>query len=398
MTRLASASAVLLCSVVMLTFSIRVCAQESSLEKSKSIIQSLELKRPDYIALIQDVSGSMLTNGMMTKARQAALRVIKEAAVQGTYVRIVGANATEHILYDGPVKSSKDRKDALDAIPYKAIDGAGTNLRKPHHAALRQALELGAKAPVIVFVTDSFNDAPRDNPTELSDYAAYYDKGGDLTKIASTPRGQQYRRDIEDFAARGGRTFGFGVNIDASSHRPIERSPKDITTPEKESKPVAPSSVPPPAPDDPIWPYLVGGAVVVIGGSIVFLLKNRKPFAVNIEMGTRSGRDLVFRSGDAVGIGGIATGCTQSLPFPGNTGAIAVLTIERGQLVAKAVYPAGQTQNWSLSVNGVEVTGVSSIPIRVGDTLRIRSVAGDTESVTEHRWKVSPVSWERGRT
>lgn len=398
MTRCAVAFVALCVSVVTFTQALPASAQESSLDKSNTILQSLELKRPDYIALIQDVSGSMLTNGMMVKARQAALRVIKEAAVQGTYVRIVGANATEHILYDGPVKSSKDRKNALNAIPYKAIDGAGTNLRKPHHAALRQALELGAKAPVIVFVTDSFNDAPRDNPTELSDYAAYYDKGGDLTKIASTSRGQQYRRDIEDFAARGGRTFGFGVNIDATSHRPIERSPKDITTPEKESKPVAPASVPPPAPDDPIWPYLLGGAVVVIGGGIAFALKNRKPYAVSIEMGTRSGRDLVFRAGDAVGIGGLAAGCTQTLPFPGNTGTIAVLTLERGQLVAKSAASGGQTQSWVLSVNGIDVSGQASFPVRVGDTLRIRSVTGDTENVTEHRWKVSPVSWERGRT
>jgi hypothetical protein len=362
------------------------------------ILQSLQQKRPDYIALIQDVSGSMQTNGMLQKARQAALVVIKEAAVQGTYVRIVGVNATEHILFDGPIKSSKDRKAALDAIPYRALEGAGTNLRKPHHTALRQALDRGAKSPVIVFVTDSYNDAPRGNPEELANYAAYYDKGGDLAKIAASPTGKTYRKDIVEYAARGGRTFGFGVEVDAVSHRPLERSPKDISAPKPDVKPVAAASVPPPPPDDPIWPYLLGGALVVIAGGGVYFLKNSKPIAVSIEMGTRSGRDLVFRAGDAVGIGGLAAGCTQTLPFPGNAGAIAMLALERGMLVAKPIPATGTASQWVLSVNGVDVRGTSSIPVRVGDTLRIRSIAGDTETVAEYRWKVAPVSWERGRT
>ncbi|MFM7188236.1 MAG: vWA domain-containing protein [Armatimonadota bacterium] len=398
MTRFAFVTAILVSGALIIASNRAAVAQETSLEKSKTILASIEQKRPDYIALIQDVSGSMLTNGMMTKARQAALRVVKEAAVQGTYVRIVGVNASEHLLYDGLISSNTDRKKALDAIPYKALDGAGTNLRLPHHAALRQALERGAKSPVIVFVTDSYNDAPRDNPTELNNYASYYDKGGDLTKIAKTSTGDAYRRDIAAFAANGGRTFGFGVNIDASSHRPVERSPKDITTPVTESKPIAPANIPPPPPDDPIWPYLLGGVVLIGVAGIVFLLNNRKPLAVSIEMGTRSGRDLVFRGGDAVGIGGLAAGCTQTLPFPGNTGAIALLMLERGVLVAKPVSASGQPPRWVLSVNGVDVSGTAAIPVRVGDTLRIRSVAGDTESIAEYRWKVAPVSWERGKT
>jgi Mg-chelatase subunit ChlD len=398
MTRSAFGAAILISGSAVMTATGQAFAQDSSIEKSKMILQSLEQKRPDYIALIQDVSGSMLTNGMLTKARQAALRVIKEAAVQGTYVRIVGVNATEHVLFDGPIKSSKDRKAALDAIPYKALEGAGTNLRKPHHTALRQALDSGAKSPVIVFVTDSYNDAPRGNPEELANYAAYYDKGGDLAKIAASSIGKTYRKDIAEYAARGGRTFGFGVEVDAVSHRPVERSPKDISTPKPDVKPVAPASVPPPASDDPIWPYLLGGAVIVAVAGGLYALKNRKPLAVSIEMGSRSGRDLVFRGGDAVGIGGIAAGCTQALPFPGNTGAIAMLTLDRGVLVAKPVSAVGASALWVLSVNGVDVSGTSSVPVRVGDTLRIRSIAGDTETVAEYRWKVAPVSWERGRT
>jgi len=398
MTRFAFVTAILVSGALIIASNRAAVAQETSLEKSKTILASIEQKRPDYIALIQDVSGSMLTNGMMTKARQAALRVVKEAAVQGTYVRIVGVNASEHLLYDGLISSNTDRKKALDAIPYKALDGAGTNLRLPHHAALRQALERGAKSPVIVFVTDSYNDAPRDNPTELNNYASYYDKGGDLTKIAKTSTGDAYQRDIVAFAANGGRTFGFGVNIDTSSHRPVERSPKDITTPVTESKPIAPANIPPPPPDDPIWPYLLGGVVLIGVAGVLFVLNNRKPLAVSIEMGTRSGRDLVFRGGDAVGIGGLAAGCTQTLPFPGNTGAIALLMLERGVLVAKPVSASGQPPRWVLSVNGVDVSGTAAVPVRVGDTLRIRSVAGDTESVAEYRWKVAPVSWERGKT
>ena len=398
MTRSAFGAAILISGIAVITATGQAFAQDSSIEKSKMILQSLEQKRPDYIALIQDVSGSMLTNGMLTKARQAALRVIKEAAVQGTYVRIVGVNATEHVLFDGPIKSSKDRKAALDAIPYKALEGAGTNLRKPHHTALRQALDSGAKSPVIVFVTDSYNDAPRGNTEELANYAAYYDKGGDLAKIAASPIGKTYRTDIAEYAARGGRTFGFGVEVDAVSHRPVERSPKDISTPKPDVKPVVPASVPPPASDDPIWPYLLGGAVIVAVAGGLYALKNRKPLAVSIEMGSRSGRDLVFRGGDAVGIGGLAAGCTQTLPFPGNTGAIAMLTLDRGVLVAKPVAAAGASALWVLSVNGVDVSGTSSVPVRVGDTLRIRSIAGDTETVAEYRWKVAPVSWERGRT
>lgn len=398
MKRSAYAVGILISGVAFLASIRPAAAQESSVEKAGTILQSIEQKRPDYIALIQDVSGSMLTNGMMTKARQAALRVVKEAAVQGTYVRIVGVNASEHILFDGPIASNKDRKEALDAIPYKALEGAGTNLRLPHHAALRQALDRGAKSPVIVFVTDSYNDAPRDNPTELKDYANYYDKGGDLTKIAKTSTGEAYRRDIASFAAIGGRTFGFGVSIDASSHRPVERSPKDITPPAKVSKPVAPSSIPPPPPDEPLWPYLLGGAMIVAVAGTVFALRNRKPLAVSVEIGARSGRDLVFRGGDAVGIGGLAAGCTQSLPFPGNSGAIALLMLERGVLVAKSVTVSGQSAKWILSVNGVDVTGAATVPVRVGDTLRIRSVAVDTDSIAEHRWKVAPVSWERTKT
>ena len=79
MTRSAFGAAILISGIAVMTASGQAFAQDSSIEKSKMILQSLEQKRPDYIALIQDVSGSMLTNGMLQKARQAALVVIKEA-------------------------------------------------------------------------------------------------------------------------------------------------------------------------------------------------------------------------------------------------------------------------------------------------------------------------------
>jgi hypothetical protein len=138
--------------------------------------------------------------------------------------------------------------------------------------------------------------------------------------------------------------------------------------------------------------------VIIAAAGAVYVLKNRKPLAVSIDMGTRNGRDLVFRGGDAVGIGGLAAGCTQTLPFPGNTGAIATLMLDRGVLVAKPVAASGQPARWVLSVNGVDVGSTTAVPVRVGDTLRIRSVAGDTDSVAEYRWKVAPASWERGKT
>ena len=70
MTRSAFVTAILISGVTIMAPNRPAVAQETSLEKSKTILQSIEQKRPDYIALIQDVSGSMLTNGMMTSIRQ----------------------------------------------------------------------------------------------------------------------------------------------------------------------------------------------------------------------------------------------------------------------------------------------------------------------------------------
>lgn len=369
-------------------------AEDSALERTQAVIDALGASPADYISIIFDVSGSMKTRGVLQKARQATLKIVKKSALVGAYVRIVGADAKEHILFDKVIRSNADRSAAIDAVPFKVLDGAGTNLRSPHDTTLQQALSKDYRHPVIVFVTDSYNDQPTLGSVEMELYTDYYHKSNDLSRIADTQVGLAYQKRLSRYAGIGGRTFGIGVDIDPATQRPIERSPKDIDTPAPVIPPVVARSVArEPIDAEPLWPYLAGLVAIVISVATVLYLKSLRPLSFRIATGGKTGHDVTLSPRDRIGLGGVVAGSTNTIPISGCKSGIAVLYMRRG-----AVYMStkGFDSGRIVSVNGLDVVAGNDVGVGVGDTIRIRTTAGETSENLDLRWKIVPVSWEQG--
>lgn len=369
-------------------------AEDSALERTQAVIDALGASPADYISIIFDVSGSMKTRGVLQKARQATLKIVKKSALVGAYVRIVGADAKEHVLFDKVIRSNADRSAAIDAVPFKVLEGAGTNLRRPHDTTLQQALAQGYRRPVTVFVTDSYNDQPTLGSVEMDLYTDYYHKSNDLSRIADTQAGLAYQKRLDRYGRVGGRTFGIGIDIDPVTQRPIERSPKDIATPAGVSPPsVARSGTGEPIDPDPIWPYLAGLVAIVISVATAFYLRSRRPLSFRISTGGKTGHDVTFSHRDRIGLGGVVAGSTRTIPISGCKSGIAVLYMQRGTVyMSTKGFDSGRV----VSINGLDVVAGNDVGVGIGDTIRVRTTVAETSENLDLRWKIVPVSWEQG--
>jgi hypothetical protein len=355
-------------------------------------VKDLRPLKGKTIVLIFDVSGSMKSNGMLKRARQAAANIVRYAARPGDEVVLFTFGAG----YDTKrqrIESGVDRSVILQALPTATGEGAGTNIRRPHHEALKLLEQEMPRPAAIILLTDSFNDEPKPTDPSYQDYLRYYTPGGMLTKYPKTPENRDYERLLRELVVSGKvKQYGIGINI-AEDGRPIERLPQNAPPPV-----AAPVATPTPAPAAPkekesTFPYVwVGlGALVLIGGAVA-LLQAAKPTVLRITGGPGGMKDFQVKGGQPVRIGGEgANFAPDAYPLPGVAQPLALIKASRGAMTltpaaGKGSAGAGGNEKGGGRVyhNGVPLDG--DAPLNYGDEVRITAPA-DAGATREYRLK-----------
>jgi hypothetical protein len=366
-------------------------------EASEVVTASRDI-RPKQVILIFDTSGSMkskeLVGGgeeMMRRARTTALTILREAVRSGDKVVVQTFGAGTKTLFDG-VYQGGERQKLIDAVPSKPDEGAGTNIRRPHHDALRRAEAYTAGKTFIVLLTDSFNDQPNNGTNEWNDYVKYY-VPGQLLKYPNTTENADYTRLL---AAYPGISYGVGVKIDPATGRPVERDPREKIIAEATPEPTVMATPAPVKPPEsyPFLPYLFLLLPVLAGGVVAFLMFKPVPLRISSgAMGSSSGnnsgqKDFQVKASTPVRLGGEgANFSSDSYPIPGVKEMVATVTGSRGSF---SLQPAPQLPaGLRVYHNGVPLQGAT--PLRYGDELRV-SVPDANGTMREIRLKFSDPS------
>jgi hypothetical protein len=339
-----------------------VQAQEADLGEAGEAVRAMQATAPKNVLLILDVSGSMKQGGMLPRTREAIYTILTEGTQKGDRVALFTFGAGYKKVFDETIKAESDKKDIFSQVPTQPEAGAGTNIRKPHHEALKLAESAEPKASFLVLLTDSFNDEPKTEDPERATYLKYYTPGGRLDKYPQTPENADYTRLLQKYRDK---TFGIGIGI-GTDGRPQERLPKDAPTP-------APTveTTPPPVPNaqgggPPVAAILGGLAALGLGVGAYFFL-NPKPMALRIALGSGgSPKDFQLKGNVGVRLGGDGAAASfDAYPLAGVKQPVARLTASRGQLT---LHPQPNSAA-RVFINGAPLEKPTTA--RYGDEIRI---------------------------
>jgi hypothetical protein len=362
-------------------------ASAQDLGEASEVVTASRDIRSKQVILIFDTSGSMkskeLVGGgeeMMRRARTTALTILREAVRSGDKVVVQTFGAGTKTLFDGTYTGG-DRQKLIDAVPSKPDEGAGTNIRRPHHDALRRAEAYTVGKTFIVLLTDSFNDQPKSDTTDWGDYVKYY-VPMQLTKYPNSSENTEYERLL---SAYPGISYGVGIKIDPATGRPVERDPREKIIPEATPEPtITATPAPVKQPDSyPFLPYLFLLLPILALGVVAFLML--KPVPLRITGGSAGQKDFQVKGGSPIRIGGEGGNfASDAYPIAGVKETIATVTGARGSfsLVPVAQLPAGLR----VYHNGVPLQGPT--PLRYDDELRV-SVPDANGMTKEIRLKFS---------
>lgn len=353
------------------------------------IVQELRPQRDKNVVLIFDVSGSMNSDAMLKRARQAAAKIVRYSVRPGDDVLLLTFGAG-YDSFEKKIADGDDRQKVLDKIPVATGAGAGTNIRRPHHEALKfleRATAGNSHSATIIVLTDSFNDEPKRDNLAYEDYKRFYTPGGQLLKYPPTPENREYERLLRELVDSGRvKQYGIGIGF-APNGRPIERLPQSAPSPT--DAPPTPPPVRDPAatkPAPPPFPYgwVLGGAGVVLLG-LLALIPLFKTNALRITGGPDGAKDFVVGGGRTIRIGGEgASFSPDAYGIPGTKEAVAIIRGSRGLMTVappgggnagknagKNAAGAGSNQNGGVRVyvSGLPLEG--DTPLNIGDELRI---------------------------
>lgn len=352
---------------------------------------------PKTLVLVFDVSASTRTGGVFARERAATATLIRQGCVPGDRVALLAFGTGYATVFDKTLMDAADASAMIDELPASVSPGQGTNIRWPHHEALR-LIDADLPHPgVVVLLTNSFNDRPLTTDPNYPQYLAYY-KLNALTSYPDTPANADYERLLRTLKARGKlREYGVGVGI-ARTGRPIERLPlapgqDDAAGGPVNSAPVVLSPVGTEKPQSQ-WPLFVGSGIalllVLMGAG--WLMLNR-PVPLRLSLGERSApRDFRLRPGAKVGLGGSPVSAAPGddvFPLAGLSAPCAFVRGERGG--ALSLFPAPQAAPDVLCFhNGLRLE--SPVPLRVGDEIRVTLPATESAPAREHRVHVQDPS------
>src|SRR5262249_16609050 len=91
-------------------------------------------------------------------------------------------------LFNRTLKDDAEVQDAIDALPSETTPNkTGTNIRWPHHFALRAAEKQHMPASFIILVSDSYNDTPSRSDPASPDYLRHYPPASAPAGVSAAP-------------------------------------------------------------------------------------------------------------------------------------------------------------------------------------------------------------------
>jgi hypothetical protein len=369
----------------------------ADLGEAAPIVEQLRPLQNKAIVFIFDVSGSMNSEGMLKRARQVTARIARYAVRPGDDILLLTFGAG-YESFVRKINDGDDRQKVLERIPVTVGQDSGTNIRRPHHEALKflEKVTAGNNRPAaIIVLTDSYNDEPKRTNSAFEDYTRYYTPGGKLLKYPPTSENRDYERLLSELVESGRvRQYGVGVTF-APNGRPVERLPQSAPPPvEAPSQPPSPqnTSLPKPAPPSfPYWWALLGAGVLISGTLAVIPFTKTQALRITGVPGGQ--RDFVVGSGKTIRIGGEGTSQSpDAYGIPGVHETIAIIKGSRGIMsISPALRPksGGDLSSNQNAAVRVYVSGLpleSELPLNFGDELRI-SVSTPEGISREYRLK-----------
>ncbi len=341
------------------------------------------------LILVFDVTESTRHGGVFAQERAASATLLRQGCSPGDRVILLPFGTGYKTVFDAKWTKPSDADTLIDQLPTAPAPGHGTDIRWPHHEALKLAARENLCPVVVVLLTDSFNDRPDLTDPNYPKYLDYYTLKG-LTVYPDTPENADYERLLLKLKRSGClHQYGVGVTL-AADGRPVERLPAGPSQGDSaETTTEAPtmlSSTGGAKPSSPL-PLLLGAllAALLLLGLLWYFL-SRRPVPVRLRLGAKSlPRDYRLPPGAGVALGGppsAVSGVQDTFPLAGLSSPVAVVRAGRGALTLVPAAEGGPV----LTHNGLRLQ--QAAPLRVGDDLRVFVPATATDPEREHRIEV----------
>ena len=361
---------------------------DAALGESATAVKALRDVSPKTLVFVFDVSGSM-RGELMRRAREATITVIREGTQAGDRVVLYTFGAGYETVFDKTLASEAEKRDLVALVPTKPGSGAGTNIRKPHHDALKLLDASLPKPGAVVLLTDSFNDSPKRDDPAYPTYTQYYVPGAGLQKHPDTAENRDYERLLRLITdSQKVRIFGIGVQIDKSG-RPIEQLPVAEATPDPATETAPQTSTPVTTVGgakksglSPEWLIGLGLLTLAAFAALLLFLRGSKPVPLRIKGGAGGARDFEIGSGQTVRLGGTTVHTFDAYALPGFDATVATLRGAGGRFMLSPATQEGAAGAVKVSLNGLPLDRES--PVSFGDEVRI-SAPGANGATKEYR-------------
>ncbi len=348
------------------------------------------------VVFVFDVTESTKHGGVFAEERAASATLLRAGCSPGDRVILLPFGTGYKTVFDTTLARPTDAAALIDQLPTAPAPGHGTDIRWPHHEALKLIARERLCPAVIVLLTDSFNDRPDLSDPNYPKYRDYYTLKG-LTVYPDSAENRDYERLLAKLSRSGClHQYGVGVGI-AADGRPIERLPvgpgqgdADGGGTTTETQTVQTNSGP--AGRGSQTPWLLGGLLaLLLFGFLLWLLLARRAVPVRLRLGAKDlPRDYRLIPGASLALGGspgLASGTSDIFPLAGVSAPAAFVKAERGGL---ALVPTPSAEGGvvapTLFHNGLKLQAPA--PLRIGDDLRVSVPATATDPEREHRVSV----------
>jgi len=356
----------------------------------EAIAAQIKPLKDKTVIFVFDVTESTRHGGVFSEERAATATLLRSGCSPGDRVILISFGTGYKRVFDTTLKSPADADGLIDQIPPAPVPGHGTNIRWPHHEALKIIAQEGLCPVVVVLLTDSFNDRPDLTDPNYSKYRAYYTLKG-LTVYPDSPENRDYKRLLSQLTQEAClHQYGVGVAI-ASDGRPVERLPVglgegDSDTDDTTETPTVLAEAGASRPHS-LLPLIIGGILAaLLLALLAWYLLSRRPVPVRLRLGAKAlPRDYRLTPGNALALGGApgaASGTSDTFPLAGLAAPIALIKAERGGL---SLVPSPQSGDVSPTLYHNGLLLQQPAPLRVGDELRVSVPVTATDAEREHR-------------
>ena len=358
-----------------------------------AIARQIKPLKAKTLILVFDVTESTRHGGVFSQEREASATLIRAGCSPGDRIILMPFGTGYKTVFDTTLKSPADADGLIDQLPTAPAPGHGTNIRWPHHEALKLASREHLCPVVVVLLTDSFNDRPDLSDPNYPKYRAYYTLKG-LTVYPDSAENRDYERLLAKLTRSGClHQYGVGVAL-AANGRPIERLPvgpgqgdSDTDTTTQAPTVLAASGTAKPSSPLPLILGAILAALLLL--ALLWYLLSRRPVPVRLKLGPKSlPRDYRLAPGASLALGGApsaVTGSQDLFPLAGLAAPVALIKAERGGLSLVPV-PTDGDPSPTLYHNGLKLQ--QPAPLRPGDELRVSVPATASEAEREHRIQV----------